>query len=715
VGVGGRLHLLAQLIDGSGVTVTTGPLGAAFWTGVSPEVVVHIVPDGVELEERNRIDEDNALSWSLRVAGLTATETGTLLRGRERPPKASHQHAERWQRAASLRDELLLHRGVASTLVVEEYSVTVITDEDEQLEFLIGLDELAALDWEWNPLDPDEVHGLSVATRSSTWYLPVLASDYISREGHGQVLRQLFTHKLQDGLPCIFHQGRADLSYQFVGDPATLSGKPIHDTLLMMFLAYPESDDLGLKPATRKLLAREPSSFPGSMANITVARGARYAGADARNTFDLFKVLTTELIAKDQWRVYVGYEQPLMPIVASMEKFGQSVDVHEMLRLREAMIEDDTNIREAVQTAYGYDLAVPDDTRDWLKDITGYRPSKLDQRAISKWPQGEVDVIMAWRRNHGRLNNVNKIEQRWVERGCPEDFRLYPKFNQAGKDNADSSIGRAARTGRFTSSGSQRKHERAYGAPNFQNQPASIRTMYVAPPGMKFTSWDYSAMELRVAASLSGDPVMLGALNAGEDLHELFRLRILALTGIDVGFTAAKSGNFEQLYGGRGPMLVRIMRKMRAHITLEVADAIVDGHAATFPTYHEWAKRTLLEARKNGFSETLFGRRRYLPDLYSADSEVRGNAERASVNHVIQGTAADILKLAMVRLSKLFSNYGGHLAITVHDEVCGWVPVDVDEEELTTKVKEAMTQGVGISNVPLLVKGGFGKSWKEAH
>lgn len=722
---GDRLTLLAQCIEGVGVTITTGPIGAAFWTGVSPEVVVHIVPDNVELDERHPIMEDNGLLWSLRAAGLTETEAGALLRGRTRPPSQAHQHYERWQRAARLREQLLVLSEV-EPLVEEDFEVTVIEDPAKQLEFLAGINEFCALDWEWDPYDPDTVDGLSVATRDAAYYLPVRASDYVSSPAHGRALRRLFSRRVLGGLPCVFHQGRADLSYQYDGDPAELSGRPIHDTLLMAFLAFPEAADLGLKPLTRQVLAREAAPFPGGLADIPLARGARYAAADTRNTFDLFQALVPILMEKDQWRVYMEYEQPLMPIVASMEKYGQPVDVPELQRVRDSMVEDRDDIRQAVQIGYGYDLASNDCTKDWLKEITGFRPGDLDQRGISKYPQGEVDVIITYRRNDTRLKNLGTAVRKWEGLGCPQEFYLYPKFNQAGKDNDNGSIDRSARTGRFTSSGSRKAYERAFGAPNFQNQPGSIRSIYCAPPGMRFTSWDYSAIELRVAAGISGDPTMLNALNSGEDLHDLFRQRVIELTGIDVGRTAAKSGNFEQLYGGGAAMLVRILRKMRAHITLEVADAIVRGHAATFPVYHEWARRTLGEARRVGYSETLFGRRRYLPELYSPDSEVRGNAERAAVNHVIQGTAADVIKLAMVRLSSLFIEYGGHLAITVHDEIDGWVSDRVEQclpkdskkhgcvHVFCNRVKEAMTS-IEIPGIKLAVEGGVGPHWGAVH
>lgn len=697
------------------MTVITGPLGVPFWTAVSPEVVVRVEPDGYEVTERNLLDNDNGLHWSLRTAGLSPSSINALMRGRTRPPSRRHALASVWDEAARLRADLLVRCEGVTPLVDEDFQVTVITDPDEQLKWLAEVDEFVALDWEWDIHDPSIVDGLSAATRTHTYYMPVRALDFSLPISHGVQLRRLFSERLAGGLPCVFHQGRADLSYQYDGDPADLSGKPIHDTLLMAFLADPYADDLGLKPLTRQRLGREPANFPGVLSAIPLARGARYAGADARNTFDLFQSLVPELIAKDQWRVYMEYEQPLMPIVASMEKYGQPIDVEELKRQQAEHLSTENAIRDAVEIGYGCDLSDDNSTKDWLKELTGFRPTKLDQRSISKWEMGEVDVILAYRQTRTRRNNfLDRGLKRYNDRGCPSDFRLYPKFNQAGKDNADGSVGRAARTGRFTSSGSKVIWERAYGAPNFQNQPRLIRDIFVAPEGQLFFSKDYSGMELCIAAGISGDPAMLSALNNGEDLHGLFRAKILELTGIDVGRPAAKAGNFEQLYGGGPQMLVRILRKMRAFITLETAEAIVKGHEFAFPVYHQWARDTLALCRERGYSETLFGRRRYLPELYSPDSEVRGNAERAAVNHVIQGTAADIVKLAMVRLQPVLKRYGAHLAIQVHDELDGWVPKTCDLEAFDKEVTATMA-GIQIPGIQLKVEGGIGHSWGAVH
>ena len=717
-----RMGLLAKLVNGAGVTVYTGPLGAAFWTGVSGEVTVRVEPDGYEVLERNKIDSDNGLSWSLRTAGLSATGVSTLMRGRSRVPTG--KVAPVWHEAARLRADLLVRCEGVTPLREDPFPVTVITDPDEQLAYLAGLDEFVALDWEWDEDDPSIVDGLSIATRTHTTYLSIRSSEHSLHPSHGVSLRELFGQKLRDGLPCVFHQGRADLSYQYDGDPADLSGKPIYDTLIMAALADPYSDDLGLKSLVRKRLGREPRSYPGVMSKLPLLEGARYAGADARNTYDLFHNLLPELIAKEQWSVYMNYEQPLMPIVASMEKFGQPVDVEELQKEYNSTRNLAALVKEAVQIGYGYDISNPECTREWFKSFTGYRPFKLDQRTITKYQQGEVDVYLCYKQAHTRANNfLGKALNKWVSEGCPEDFRLYPKFNQAGKDGDGGLIGRAARTGRFTSSGSKVPTERAFGAPNFQNQPRTIRDVFVAPNGMKFSSWDFSAIELRLAAGMSNDPVMMGAINSGEDLHDLFRKKILELTGVDVGRPTAKQGNFEQLYHGGAQMLVRIMRKMRAYISLEVAEAIVRSHREVFRVYHEWAEQVIIQARERGYSETLFGRRRYLPDLYSADPDVRGNAERAAVNHVIQGTAADILKLAMVRLQPVYKRVGGHIAITVHDEIDGWVGPSVPDcspkvddcgHAFCSEVKEAMTD-ILIPGVKLAVEGGVGKSWGSVH
>jgi DNA polymerase-1 len=254
-----------------------------------------------------------------------------------------------------------------------------------------------------------------------------------------------------------------------------------------------------------------------------------------------------------------------------------------------------------------------------------------------------------------------------------------------------------------------------------------MRDVFVPPDGCFWWSFDYSGLELHIAAALSQDPDMLRALTEEcpdekcthkpkhGDLHSMFQVKLETITGSWMERPLVKVGNFEQLYGGGAGKLVEIIAKDRTYISHETATAIVEGHAEAFPRFHEWAAERRAFHRSVGYAQTLFGRRRYIPELYSKDPERRSYGERAGVNHEIQGTAADIVKIAMRLVVPVLRKYGAHMAMQVHDELDGWIPCDSDIEGFTREMVEVMTS-VPLPGIKLKVEGGAnGLSWAEVH
>ena len=681
-----RMSLLRRLQEGAGVTVVTGPHGAPFWSLVSPEVTVLIEPDGYEYE--TRVNDET--EWSLLSVWADFALTRAWL---TKPPTERHGQWGKWEAAAQLRVDL--HSGPAvSPIVDRQWSTELVTDESEQQRLLAAIErdsEWVALDWEWTV--PEKVPlGMAVSTADRNWYLTDTPS-----------LTEAFTRILRGGkVNSILHNAKADISTAYRGDPLELVGKKVYDTLVMGYVTGDR--ELGLKAQARARLGRNPMDYPGDLENLDLGLVSRYAGSDTRNTFDLFGVLRKELEAKNQWSVYTGIEQATTPIVASMEMGGTPVDPVALARLRaEYVKEEDDLIAQA-----GVDLSVDANQLEFAKANLGYHPGNLKKENISKYQGSWADTLLRYRQvRHRRRAFVDKHLSRWEKAGKPDILWAYSGFNQAGEALPGDARGfkSAPRTGRFSSSGD-------FG--NFQNQPRDIREIFVPPPGHDWFSFDYSGLELHIGAALSKDPEMMRVLGAPDgDLHQAFLDAIIRLTGVDVGRPVAKQGNFEQMYGGGAATLRVILAMTRAFIDHETAQQVVDAHKVTFAGYHGYGEQVKMLAHANGGKAyTLFGRERdEAEDIFGSDPSAKQWAERALLNMTIQGTAADILKMAMVRLVPVMNHFGAHMALQVHDEVAGWVSKDAGPG-FHAAVKAVM-ESIEIPGLALKVEGKIGANWGE--
>jgi DNA polymerase-1 len=278
----------------------------------------------------------------------------------------------------------------------------------------------------------------------------------------------------------------------------------------------------------------------------------------------------------------------------------------------------------------------------------------------------------------------------------PRDGRIHTTYNQAG-----------AATGRLSSSN-----------PNLQNIPMrteqgrAIRKAFVAPPGRILIGADYSQIELRVMAHLSEDPNLIEAFLSGEDVHASTARRVFGVTGaLDPALRArAKVVNFGVMYGMGARSLSQQMG-----IGLKEAQEFIASYFRVFARVRETLDRTLTEARRKGYVETLFGRRRYLPALSEAQGAARGFAERAAINAPIQGSAADLMKLAMIRVDHALkgSHPSARLLLQVHDELVIECALE-DADAVAERVRQEM-EGCHPMRVPLVVSVGRGTSWFDVH
>ena len=675
-----RLSVLAKLEAGAGVTVITGPEGKEWWGLASVEIVVKVELDGYVFKDRF----GSRLEWALRNVGVSSGQTKAWLK--KPPVKAKKQ----WQDAQELLAKFEAEALSAKPLIEVEYDVEIRENPP-----VVSLGEPIAVDWEWHE-DTRKPIGFSCAELGRVVWVQC------NKCNNGLGERRWFSDLVhaRRGPPVVMHGGRGDLATQYLGDPAelTLAGSSIDDTMIMAFIMGEE--DLGLKPLTRKFLGREPMEYPPSLASLPVATQARYAGADARNTLDLYPLFVNALIMSDQWKVYTEFEAPLVPVIASMEKYGTPVNMEKVIRYYGETVTREQGMRRFLQEEFGCDPASDAGGRGILTKALGFDPGTLDQRIISQYPSPIIDLVLYYRRQRTlRRSFFGTTIERWLVAGKPRNFVVYPRFNQAARPDKDDML--APGTGRLSSSD-----------PNLQQQPQDIRDIYVPPEGYLWWKYDYAQIELRIAAALSKDPTMLEMFRRGVDIHIALQDMAQAITGVRPERVLAKRWNFGKLYRAKLPKLIEILatdKQNRMHVDIGTARAMDKAHASMFPTYPKWAGQEVREARKRGYGLTYFGRRRLLPGLESTSDDVRWHAESAAVNHAVQGTAADVIKKAMIAVQPVLAEYDGHLAIQNHDELAGWVRESVNLVRFHRDMLEILE--VTLAGVRLTVEGGVGKDW----
>lgn len=432
-----------------------------------------------------------------------------------------------------------------------------------------------------------------------------------------------------------------------------------------------------------------------------------YAAEDADVTLKLKNVLEPKLKEVNAEELFWKIEMPLVPVLADMELTGVRIDGNTLKETSKAfterMVEYERKIYE--EAGQEFNISSPKQVGEVLfgklKILEKPKKTRTGQYVTSE------EVLQGLKGKHPIVENIlnyrgmKKLLSTYVDNlpklVNPRTGHIHTSFNQA-----------LTATGRLSSSD-----------PNLQNIPVrtddgkEIRKCFVPEPGCLFFSADYSQIELRIMAHLSGDENMIEAFREGFDIHRATAARIWKEDMDDVTDAQrkkAKQANFGIIYG-----ITTYGLSQRMEIPNAEAKEIIEGYFATFPkvkAYMEQAKQT---AREKGYAETIFHRRRYLPDINSHNATVRGFAERNAINAPIQGSEADIIKVAMVRIWNRFRNEGlrSKMILQVHDELN--FSVWPDEKERVEKIViEEMQNAVKLS-VPLTADAGWGKNWLEAH
>ena len=444
-----------------------------------------------------------------------------------------------------------------------------------------------------------------------------------------------------------------------------------------------------------------------SMRDIPYVDVYEYACEDADVTLRLKNILEPKLKESNVEKLFWEIEMPLVPVLAEMEMNGVCLDTNALKETSQTftqrMLEYERQIYELAGETFN--ISSPKQVGDILfgkmKIIDKPKKTKTGQYVTSeeilqqlKSKSPIVSAILNYRGLKKLLSTYIDALPKLIN---PRTGHIHTSFNQA-----------ITATGRLSSSD-----------PNLQNIPVrgedgkEIRKCFIPEPGCLFFSADYSQIELRVMAHLSGDENMIEVFREGKDLHAatastIYKKDISEVTRDER--SKSKQANFGIIYG-----ITVFGLAERLEITRDEAKRLIDGYFETFPKVKEYMEAAKEIARQHGYAETIFNRRRYLPDINSHNAVVRNFAERNAINAPIQGSAADIIKVAMVRIYNRMKAEGlqSKMILQVHDEL-NFSVIPEEKERMERLVMEEM-QGAYVLRVPLVADAGWGKNWLEAH
>ena len=444
-----------------------------------------------------------------------------------------------------------------------------------------------------------------------------------------------------------------------------------------------------------------------SMRDLSPTLVYEYACEDADITLQLKNKLEPELKRLECEDLFYNIEMPLMPVLAEMEMNGVCLDTDSLAETSKQFTARMNEIEQRIYELAGeqFNIASPKQVGeilfDKLKIVEKAKKTKTGQYVTSE------EVLQQLKNKHEIVADI--LEHRGLKKLIGTYIDALPKLINPRTGHIHTSFNQTiTATGRLSSSD-----------PNLQNIPIrgedgkEIRKAFIPEPGCLFFSADYSQIELRVMAHLSKDPNMIEVFREGKDLHaataaNIYKKSIEEVTRDER--TKSKRANFGIIYG-----ITVFGLAERLDIPRDEAKMLIDGYFQTFPEVHDYMEKSKEIARQQGYVTTLFGRRRYLPDINSANSVVRGFAERNAINAPIQGTAADIIKVAMIHIFQRFKAEGirSKMILQVHDEL-NFSVYPEEKEKVEHIVIEEMQNAFHMA-VPLVADSGFGDNWLEAH
>lgn len=448
---------------------------------------------------------------------------------------------------------------------------------------------------------------------------------------------------------------------------------------------------------------------------LPAARGAEGAGEDAPAPAARTAALTLALVAplrecmarENAANVFDGIEMPLVPVLAKMERAGMLVDPDRLRNLSEGLATQITEVERSIRDLAGdetFNIGSPMQLSHVLFDVMGL-PTKGLKKTKRGYYSTNAKVLSDLARDHEIVRLIldwrekSKIKSTYLDTLGPlrrGDGRVHTTYNQT-----------ITATGRLSSSD-----------PNLQNIPTrselgrTVKTAFSAGEGSVFLAVDYSQIELRLLAHLSGDEHLVRAFNEGEDFHAETAARVFGVPVSEVTpdlRSRAKAVNFGIVYGQQAYGLSQSL-----HISMAEARDMIDRYYEAYPGVRTFLDNVVARAKQTGYAETMYGRRRHIPELKAKNPQLRGFGERTAMNHPMQGTAADIIKIAMTRVSRRLEEEGfaAHMILQVHDELDFECPID-EVERLTTMVRDVMEHVVDL-RVPLIAEASTGITWADA-
>lgn len=602
------------------------------------------------------------------------------------------------------------------TIATEKPSYHLITQADERKELLDLLLKQEQVCFDTETTDLDALHadlvGMSFSFKAREAFYVAVPDNF---EDAKKVVEEFMPFFESNKIEKIAHNIKYDL--KVLNRYSVSVAEPTFDTMIAHYLINPESKQsmdflaefyLKYKPISIETLIGKKGKSQGNMKDLKPEEVVDYACEDADITFQLKQIFEPEIQKEHLKELFYNLEMPLVHVLKDMEQEGIAIDVESLKDYSKELETTLLQLEKDIKSAAGFDFNVDSPKQlgevlfDHLKIDPKAKKTKTGQYATSE------DILQKLSNAHAIIpmileyRQLRKLKSTYVD-PLPMmtdrlDGRIHTNFMQT-----------VTATGRLSSNN-----------PNLQNIPIKtekgreIRKSFIPRDSNHvLLAADYSQIELRIIAALSGDETMIHAFHNKFDIHtatasKVFHVPMEEVTREQRG--AAKAVNFGIIYGQSAFGLSQSLNISRTE-----AKSIIDSYFEQFSALKTYMDKVLLDAREKGYVETIMKRRRYLPDINSANAVVRGFAERNAVNAPIQGSAADIIKMAMIKLHHTLKDHHlkSRMILQVHDELVFDVPLD-EVDVMKTLVKECMEHAVAVG-VPIDVEVEVGRNWLDAH